>query len=79
MIFLMGSAYMTMGNPTVVAGATANSQGGADIVVKATGGVALYTVLTTTAYGRFSDNVFMVLPSTPTVVQFIPFGPFSIL
>ena len=68
-----------MGNPQVVASARRNAEGGADIVVKSTNGVALWTMLTTKAYGRFSDNAFMVLPSEPVTVQFVPIGPFGIL
>lgn len=55
-------------------GWAANTDGTIDIVVKATGGVALYVVLTTLAQGRFSDNAFMVAHGTQAV-QFIPHGP----
>jgi hypothetical protein len=42
-----------------VAGAP-NADGTVDIVVKSTGGAALYVVLTTLAQGRFTENGFMV-------------------
>ena len=48
------------------------------MIIHIAGGVAPYAVLTTQAYGRFSDNVLFLLPGT-TTVNFIPFGSFSIL
>jgi len=36
--------------------------------------VAVYVTLTTQANGRFSDNAFLLLPSAPTTVDFLPFG-----
>ena len=45
--------------------------------VEATGGVALYVVLTTELQGRFSDNAFEVRPGAPVVVEFMPFGTHS--
>eukprot|EP01065_Artemidia_motanka_P025528 TRINITY_DN30520_c0_g1_i1.p1 TRINITY_DN30520_c0_g1~~TRINITY_DN30520_c0_g1_i1.p1 ORF type:complete len:912 (+),score=270.91 TRINITY_DN30520_c0_g1_i1:48-2783(+) len=49
----------------------ASSNGDISIDVTATGGVALYVVLTTAAHGRFSDNAFL-LKGTRTVA-FMPF------
>jgi hypothetical protein len=50
--------------PTVTAtaavAAAPNADGSVDITVTATGGAAVYTVLTTKAQGRFSDNAFLV-------------------
>jgi hypothetical protein len=42
--------------------------------VEATGGVALYVVLTSELQGRFSDNAFAVWPGVPVTVAFVPFG-----
>lgn len=36
---------------------------------------ALYVVLTTQSAGRFGENAFMLLPSTPKKVPFITWGP----
>ncbi len=52
------------------------STGGANIVLTSSG-LAMYTVLTTQAQGRFSDNAFILFPGK-TVINFIPFGPFGI-
>lgn len=54
-------------------GAAANVDGTVDITVT-TDKVAVYVTLTTLANGRFSDNAFLLLPSQPVVVQFVPFG-----
>ena len=35
---------------------------------------AMYVVLTTAAHGRFEDNAFLLLPSKPMQVDFVPFG-----
>lgn len=55
---------------------SANSNGGADITLQSNA-VAVYTILTTTAQGRFSDNVLLLLPGS-TVVTFIPYGSLDI-
>jgi hypothetical protein len=36
--------------------------------------VAVYVTLTTLALGRFSDNTFLLLPSTKKIVEFFPYG-----
>lgn len=51
----------------------ANPDGSIDVTLN-TANVAVFVVLTTLAQGRFSDNVFVLLPAAMTV-QFIPFGP----
>jgi len=45
---------------TAVVAAAPNADGSVDILVMAEGGAAVYTVLTTKAQGRFSDNAFLV-------------------
>jgi hypothetical protein len=51
----------------------ANADGTIDISVT-TDKVAVYVTLTTLANGRFSDNAFLLLPTKPMTVQFLPFG-----
>jgi beta-mannosidase len=51
----------------------ANVDGTVDITVT-TDKVAVYVTLTTLANGRFSDNAFLLLPTKPMSVQFLPFG-----
>ena len=49
-----------------------NADGSIDITLTSDG-TAAYVVLTSLAQGRFSDNAFMMLPSAPATVQYIPF------
>eukprot|EP00039_Didymoeca_costata_P007213 m.97371 g.97371 ORF g.97371 m.97371 type:complete len:1025 (-) comp13593_c0_seq2:109-3183(-) len=49
-----------------------NTDGSVSITIKSTA-PAVAVVLTTLAQGRFSNNMFTVLPTTETTVQFIPF------
>eukprot|EP01062_Namystynia_karyoxenos_P017405 TRINITY_DN163_c0_g1_i1.p1 TRINITY_DN163_c0_g1~~TRINITY_DN163_c0_g1_i1.p1 ORF type:complete len:1043 (+),score=341.75 TRINITY_DN163_c0_g1_i1:110-3130(+) len=49
------------------------ADGTVSIEVEATGGVALYVVLTTAAHGRFSDNAFAL--NGKRTVSFLPFRP----
>jgi hypothetical protein len=58
----------------VKASVTGMSGDNAVIVLQSSGGVAPYTVLTTQATGRFSDNAFLLFPGVPTIIQFIPFN-----
>jgi len=53
-------------------GSKVNSDGNVDIIVFSEK-VALYVTFTTLAYGRFSDNAFLLLPGK-RIIQFIPFG-----
>ena len=72
-------ASMAVHNATVqlvVASAT-NADGSMDIGVSADH-VAVFVTLTTRADGRFSDNAFLLLPSTGATVQFVPFGPLDL-
>jgi hypothetical protein len=50
-----------------------NADGSVDIHVSTTA-VALFVTLTCAAPGRFSDNAFLLLPSAPLVVQWLPFS-----
>ena len=52
----------------------ADANNAAVVHVEATGGTALYVVLTTELQGRFSDNAFTVRPGAPVTVTFVPFG-----
>ena len=45
-----------------------------DIVLRSTGGAALYVVLTTQAAGRFSDNVLLLEAGTPRSLSFLAWG-----
>ena len=54
-----------------------NTDGSVDIGVSADH-VAVFVTLTTRADGRFSDNAFLLLPSTGATVQFVPFGPLDL-
>ena len=47
------------------------------IRVTSVGGVALYVWLSTLADGRFEDNGFLLLPSAPREISFIPFQHFD--
>ena len=49
-----------------------NDDGSVDISVT-TDAVALFVTLTTAAPGRFSDNAFLMLPSAPYTIKWIPF------
>jgi len=74
---LLPPVNLTLSSTSVSFTVAENSIGGADITLTTTGGVAAYAVLTTLAYGRFSDNAMFLLPGT-TVVHFIPFGPLQL-
>jgi len=74
---LLPPKNLTLAKTSVTFTVAPNTQGGASVTLSVTGGVALYTILTTAAYGRFSDNVLLLLPGN-TVVDFIPFGQFSV-
>ena len=50
-----------------------NPDGSVDVTV-ATDAVALFVTLTTAAPGRFSDNAFLLLPSAPRVILWLPFN-----
>lgn len=49
-----------------------NPDGSIDVTVSTSGGVALWVTLTTLEQGYFSDNTFILLPSAPKTVQFLP-------
>ena len=49
-----------------------NADGSIDIHL-ATDSVALFVTLTCAAPGRFTDNAFLLLPSAPRVIQWLPF------
>ncbi len=53
-----------------------NPDGSVEIVLDSSA-VALYVTLTTLAYGRFSDNAFLLGAGTTTIL-FFPFGPLDI-
>jgi len=46
-------------------------------IILSSNAVAMYVTLTTNAAGRFSENVFLMLPGQAEV-RFIPFGPLNI-
>ena len=50
----------------------ANADGSVDIALS-TDKTAAYVTLTTLAQGRFTDNAFLLLPSEPTTVRYMPF------
>ena len=54
--------------------ASAASADGSVAITLTTDKVAVYVTLTTLANGRFSDNAFLLLPSKPMQVDFVPFG-----
>ena len=45
------------------------------VVVRASGGVATWVVLTTTAAGRFEENGFFLRPGEERAVPFVPLDP----
>lgn len=51
-----------------------NPDGSVDILVS-TNVVALFVTLTAAAPGRFSDNAFLLLPTKPQTIQWVPFVP----
>jgi beta-galactosidase/beta-glucuronidase len=53
--------------------AAPNADGSIDIAVSSSA-VALFVTLTSMAPGRFSDNAFLLLPSAPRTVQWLPFA-----
>ena len=57
---------------------TVNPDGSVDITVASHPSTALFVVLTTQAPGRFSQNGFFVLPSSPVIIRFIPWEPLDI-
>jgi beta-mannosidase len=59
---------------TATPAAQPNADGTVDIAM-ATDAVALFVTLTCGAEGRFSDNAFLLLPSAPRTVQWVPFVP----
>jgi len=65
-------AQMTLEDPQIQFSVKQNSQGYADITLSSSK-VAVYTLLTTLANGRFSDNSFLLFPGN-TTISFIPFG-----
>ena len=48
-----------------------------DTVSLSTNATALYVTLTTLANGAFDDNSFLLLPSEPRSVRFLPFDSFD--
>lgn len=65
---------MELAPVTVQVSVTGMSGDNAVIQLQATGGAAPFTVLTTQATGRFSDNAFLLIPGDPVIIQFIPFN-----
>ena len=72
-----GPCLQHMRLPATTVAATVASNVNADGSVNITlssPSFAAFVTLTTLAQGRFSDNAFMLPPTTGTVVQFVPFG-----
>lgn len=67
---------MKLANATVTATVT-STDSNPTIRVTSSGGVALYVWLSTLADGRFEDNGFLLLPSAPREISFIPFQHFD--
>lgn len=57
---------------SAVVAAAPNADGSVDIAVSADA-VALFVTLTAMAPGRFTDNAFLLVPSAPVTVQWVPF------
>ena len=68
-------ADMAIENATVAfsVASAPNADGSVDVAVHSDH-VAVFVTLTTRAHGRFSDNAFLLLPSAPLTLQFVPFG-----
>ena len=67
---------LALPNASVTAKAT-DADNAAVVHVEATGGTALYVVLTTELQGRFSDNAFLLLPHASRTIDFLPFEGFK--